>query len=80
MNNSPSAMMNTTSVFFLSASILAAASRIRVLPSKLDNSGRVHDNVTQTCSIVTLEQSVLHLLYLGADLFLLIIPKEDTWH
>ena len=34
MNNSPSAMMNTTSVFSLSASVLAAASRIRVLPSK----------------------------------------------
>ena len=78
MNNSPSAMTNTTSVSPLSDSFLAAASRIRVLPSKLDN--LVHDNATQTCPIVTLEQSVLHLLYLGADLFLLIIPKQDIRH
>ena len=36
--------------------------------------------MTQTCPIVTLEQSVLHLLYLGTDMFLLIIPKQDVRH
>ena len=70
-------MINKTSVSSLSASVLAAASKSRVLPFKVRNFLKAQVYVTKTCAVIPHQQGVLHILHSRVNLPLLIIPEQN---